>query len=347
MSGGNRRDYARIAAVQQLRTAVLGNFAIRLFELDRDTEQRRVFGELLERILGYEPQWAVDTDDGGNFYLKFIWEGESGVQTHTSEGMGDGMISLFVILDALRDAATGSTTVIDEPELSLHPQFQRRLRKLMSDLSTDRQIIYSTHSPYFISWSDIGNGARVTRVFKTSKGTLTATPSASTLEAVRGLSESNQFNPHILGLDANEIFFLEGSVLLTEGQEDVVILPKVLDQVGVRLNASYFGWGSGGATNMNKLCQLVYELGYSKVVGILDNDMTEVRDLLAADFPDYQFVCIPAADVRDKKARKAVDAKAGLVDSSLVLKDQHRESTRQLFEGVSAYLKEGPPSEIV
>lgn len=347
MMGGTRRDYARIGTVQQLRTAVLGNFAYRLFELDRDKEQRRVFGGLLERILGYEPQWAVDTDDGGSFYLKFVWEGESGVQTHTSEGMGDGMISLFVIIDALRDAAPGSTTVIDEPELSLHPQFQRRLRALMSDLSADRQIIYSTHSPYFISWNDIGNGASVTRVFKTSKGTVTATPTTSTLEAVRGVSESNQFNPHVLGLDANEIFFLEGGVLLTEGQEDVVILPKVLDQVGVRLNASYFGWGSGGATNMSKLCHLVHELGYTKVVGVLDNDMTEVRDQLATDFPQYRFVCIPAADVRDKKARKAVDAKAGLVGSDLVLKEEHKEATQQLFESVAAYLKEGPPPEIV
>ncbi len=347
MSLGSRRDYARVGSVQQLRTAVLGNFALRLFELDKDEEKRKVFGELLQRILGYEPRWAVDTDDGGQFYLKFVWEGESGVQTHTSEGMGDGLISLFVILDALRDAGPGSATVIDEPELSLHPQFQRRLRALMSDLSVDRQIIYSTHSPYFINWDDIGNGARVIRVFKTPKGTATATPTVSTLEAVRGVSESNQFNPHVLGLDANEVFFLEGGVLLTEGQEDVVILPRVLDQVYVRLSASYFGWGSGGATNMGKVCQLVHELGYPKVVGVLDNDMTDVRDKLAEQFPNYQFVCVPAADIRDKAARKAADAKSGLVDSKLVLKNEHKDAVKQLFESVATYFEAGPPSEIL
>jgi hypothetical protein len=126
-----------------------------------------------------------------------------------------------------------------------------------------------------------------------------------------------------------------------------VILPRVLEQVGVRLNASYFGWGSGGATNMVKVCQLVHELGYLKVVGVLDDDMTHVRDALAADFPNYRFVCIPAADIRDKEARKSVSAKAGLVDSKLVLKEGHKVATTELFESVATYLEEGPPAEIV
>lgn len=320
---------------------------MRLFELDRDEAQRKAFGELLERVLGYEPTWALDSDDVGNFFLRFLWEGDSGVLSHTSEGLGDGLISLFVILDALRDAPPASTTVIDEPELSLHPQFQRRLQALMSEMSAERQIIYSTHSPYFVNWADIGNGARVTRVFKTPNGTSTATPTPETLAAVLALSDSNQFNPHVLGLDANEVFFLEGGVLLTEGQEDVIVLPRVLDQVGVRLNASYFGWGTGGASNMGKLCQLLSELGYSKVAGILDNDMQAVREQLEKEFPTYFFVCIPADDVRDKKERGPSAAKTGLVDSKLALKDEFKVPTKELFEGVGTYLAQGSPSEIV
>jgi predicted ATPase len=344
---GGRGDYGRIASIQQLRQSALANFAMRLFELDRDEDQRKAFGNLLERVLGYEPQWALDSDDSGNFFLRFMWEGDNGVQSHTSEGLGDGLISLFVILDALRDAAPGSTTVIDEPELSLHPQFQRRLQRLMSEMSGDRQIVYSTHSPYFVDWADIANGASVTRIFKTSSGTTTATPTPATFAAVHGMADSNQFNPHVLGLDANEVFFLEGGVLLTEGQEDVVVLPKVLEQVGVRLNASYFGWGAGGATNMRKLCQLLMELGYAKVVGILDNDMQSVRAELEEAFPAYMFVCIATDDIRDKKERGPVNAKVGLVDSRLALRAEYAKPTKELFETVSSYLAQGSIPEIL
>jgi hypothetical protein len=47
--------------------------------------------------------------------------------------------------------------LIDEPELDLHPQMQKKLALLLSEEAKTRQIIVCTHSPYFINWEDYLN----------------------------------------------------------------------------------------------------------------------------------------------------------------------------------------------
>jgi predicted ATPase len=63
------------------------------------------------------PSWYIERADNGQYYLKF----KSGDSFHTSEGLGEGFISLLFIVDALYDSEPGQTVVIDEPELSLQP----------------------------------------------------------------------------------------------------------------------------------------------------------------------------------------------------------------------------------
>ena len=71
---------------------------------------------------------------------------------HSSNGAGDGYINIFNIVDALYDSTEDNIIIIDEPEISLHPDLQRRLFKLLVEYSKDKQIIVSTHSPYFVDW---------------------------------------------------------------------------------------------------------------------------------------------------------------------------------------------------
>ena len=56
--------------------------------------------------------------------------------------------------------------VIDEPELSVHPALQKRLMALFLEYSKTHQIIVCTHSPYFVNWEAIVNGANLIRVVK-------------------------------------------------------------------------------------------------------------------------------------------------------------------------------------
>ena len=120
--------------------------------------------------MGEPPKWTIDRIDTGQHFIKFHL-GQPQFY-HSSEGVGDGIISLFVIATALYELErppAQSMVVIDEPELSLHPYYQRRLRTVLSELSLDHQIVCATHSPYFVNWRDIENGAEITRAYKNAE----------------------------------------------------------------------------------------------------------------------------------------------------------------------------------
>lgn len=92
---------------------------------------------------------------------------------------------------------------------------------LFSEYSADRQVIVATHSPYFIDLRAISSGAHLVRVVGDKKaGTIVY---ELTDPAIADLAPGNRNNPHVFGLDAKELFFQEDSVILTEGQEDVVM----------------------------------------------------------------------------------------------------------------------------
>lgn len=333
-----RESYAYDYQVPALKAQIIDAFAGRLFKINRDPESRRDFEALLGRIVNPLPDWTIDQNDMGQYYLKFRWGSNVQSHAHSSDGLGEGLVSLFFIIDSLYDSLPGSMTVIDEPELSLHPQFQKRLRLVMSELAKDRQIVYATHSPYFVSWADIDRGARIARVHKSSIGTQISQPSDELLAKVSRLSK-DRHNPHLLGLDASEVFFLEDRVILVEGQEDVVRMPAVLDALNVSLDGSFFGWGVGGAEKMETIAGLLDEMNYESVVGILDNDKTLRRDALASRFPQYKFLCIPADDIRTKPAR-SVDAKHGLLDERGLIRAEYESESRLIFGEAKSYLEE-------
>jgi predicted ATP-dependent endonuclease of OLD family len=144
-------------------------------------------------------------------------------------------------------------------------------------------------------------------------------------------------NPHILGLDAKEAFFLDDKILLVEGQEDVIYYNKVLTELKKKLSANFYGWGVGGAEKMDVIAWLLHELGFKKVIGILDNDKEQNKAKLQADFPEYKFLCIPAEDIRTKDER-TIKAKKGLLDDKYRLREEYRKDTERLFGEIESFL---------
>ncbi len=124
------------------------------------------------------------------------------------KGSGDGIWSVFTICDALYDSEAGSVIAIDEPELSLHPAYQKRIIQLFKEYSKDRQIIINTHSPYFVDMDSLVNGACLYRTIKNSAGDIDVFPLSE--ESKKRISEDflkNINQPHTLGTEAREIFF--------------------------------------------------------------------------------------------------------------------------------------------
>ncbi|HFR4187376.1 TPA: ATP-dependent endonuclease [Bacillus cereus] len=252
--------------------------------------------------------------------------------------MGEGLVSLFCIIDALYDSKPGSTIIIDEPELSLHPSLLRRLAQVFKEESKDKQIVISTHSPYFIDFSAIEVGVNIVRVYLENEESRVAQLSDEFRKKIKGL-RNNLYNPHILGLDAKEVFFLEDCIILVEGQDDVIYYPKIAQELQINIEGNFFGWGVGGASNMSIISRILKDLGYKKVIGILDNDKPAEKEELENEFTDYKYFVIPAKDVRTKEATKAREQVEGLLDDkNKAIRPEYKGDATNILNDINQYL---------
>jgi hypothetical protein len=149
----------------------------------------------------------------------------------------------------------------------------------------------------------------------------------------------NDNNPHILGLVAQEILFVEDHVILVEGQEDVVFFKRVQAEIEP-LAGTFFGWGVGGAENMDKIATILKELGFARVVGVLDGNRADLAQTLSDQFPAFHFFTIPTNDIRTKSESRAKPAVFGLLDDeNNKVRPELFVKTKQLLKGANLYLK--------
>lgn len=141
-----------------------------------------------------------------------------------------------------------------------------------------------------------------------------------------------------MGLDARELFFQEDCVLLTEGQEDVLLYPRVFDQLGLSMPATLFGWGAGGAGNIKHLCAVLHDLGFNRVGALFDNDKEADCAEAQLAFPGYRFDMIPAKDVKTKKGRKRDDEVVpGLLDEKYRMREELKAPAKKVIDAMIEY----------
>lgn len=312
----------------------MSQFTGRLFDLHNDPEKKQAFDQLMEEVVGYPIDWTIDLGDGqyGQSYFLKVTTGD-GVN-HTSEGLGDGIISLIFILDALYDSQETTLLVIDEPELSLHPQLVRRLGQVLARYAADRQIVVFTHSPSLVSWDHIAAGAEIARVYKDGPDSRLAQVRRETIAEV-SKARGNWRVPHTLGQDANEALFLDDRIIVVEGAEDAALLPTVAELAGVGLKGNIFGWGAGGKDNVPKIVALLEDLGFKKIAAVLDNNAQEAVQRIRDAHPGVLVEEIPAADIRDKPDKGVT----GLLDErGKVLREDLKEPARQVLERLAQFL---------
>lgn len=300
----------------QFRGSQLNNFTYRLFDANKHSNE---FNMLFWKILGRKLEWTIDQDDSNQYYVKIK---KTNTVFHNSDGLGEGIVSLLFIVDALFEAKPDELIVIDEPELSLHPQLQLRLLNEILELTKSIQVVISTHSPNMISIDAAINGGEIARIFEKENRSIIANID-NTCRSYFKSYISNIYNPHIVGNDARACFFAEDGYIITEGQEDVLLMPKILEQIDLPNEITFFGFGAGGANNISQIAYILKCLGFSHIGALFDGDKKQEYKKFLTDFEaeGYKAWIIPADDIRDKNAINR-NFKSGLLDSKNCLKDE-------------------------
>lgn len=311
------------------------DFGSRLLNIYRN-DKFEIFQKELEKIITPLPDWTIDAGSQNMLYLKFKF----GDIYHSSIGAGDGFVNIFTIVDSLYDAKDGETILIDEPEISLHPDIQKKLMEFLVEHSANKQIIICTHSPYFIDWSAMENGMSLFRTKKHDDNDIEIYKLQESKENIKSIT-NDQRNPHILGLDAKEIFFLTDNIILTEGQEDVIYYNKIFKLKNFDCNVSFFGWGAGSADKMDHFLRIFEEFGYEKVFVILDHDKMKLKQALELKYKKYCFFCTDADDVRNKEVSSDINKTKELIES--IKSDTNLEFCNQILDLINDRfkLKEG------
>jgi ABC-type glutathione transport system ATPase component len=107
-------------------------------QIDKATASRQRLKELLEsmytgnkRIVFSEKEISVEVGISGKLRLPALSSGEKQL--------------FFICLATLR--ANGNSLIIDEPELSMHVDWQKKLVASLRELNPEMQLIMATHSP--------------------------------------------------------------------------------------------------------------------------------------------------------------------------------------------------------
>ena len=285
-NGGNQ-NYRRVELMQ----SIGGRFQNII-----NSRYREVFDYELKYILGYLPKWALEIDDSNNFYIAF----QDGKTINDNSGAGDGFINLFIILTSIYDAPDDATIIIDEPEISLHPDVQKRLMERLVKHSKDKQIILSTHSTHFIDLELLKHGAKLFRFNKTKESTKISTIKKKNIYRIEKLINAVE-QPYLLDSKSKEIFF-QNKIILVEGIDDYYCYRKIFENYHYKTSGEFYGWGVGGAERIEHLLEILHDLKYEQVVVILDGDKQDLRKSLSIKYRKYRIYCIPTVDIRDKDA---------------------------------------------
>jgi putative ATP-dependent endonuclease of the OLD family len=170
-------------------------------------------------MLGYG--WHLEHDEE---QTKFRLGLTRGKMTFFSEIFSSGereIIHFLVSLFALN--VRDGLILVDEPELHLHPRWQRMFLRLFKELAPERnnQFIIATHSPVFVSPDTIQNVIRTYR--RPNEG--------SCKVALREMEElpSKKQLVRMINSQNNERLFFADKVILVEGITDRVVIGSLVE----------------------------------------------------------------------------------------------------------------------
>lgn len=216
--------------------------------------------------ISFQSLTSLDFYKSLNLFVK-----ENGYSSNAID-LGSGFQNALVIaiLKAFEERKkSGALFLIEEPEMFLHPQMQRSLYKTIRKIGETNQVIYTTHSPHFVTIPEYDE------VFLVSKNENGETARRkSSLEKSSALEEKfrKELDP-----ERNELFFSK-KVLFVEGDTEKLAIPEYakreeydLDNAGVTIVEV------GGKRNLKMFVDIAISFGIPTGL-IYDTDSSDFGD---------------------------------------------------------------------
>jgi predicted ATP-dependent endonuclease of OLD family len=240
-------------------------------ELFRQDEEVKFVNKYIKK-LGYEELEYKEHDPINNFYQTII-KTKGGKFFELSKASSGEKEILNILLGISALNVRNGVIIIDEPELHLHPLWQKILLDLFFELSQEKgiQFFLVTHSPNFITPKSITNVYRVYAV--DGKSSVIPPP---TLDQ----SEKDLFQ--IVNVFNNEKIFFTDIVILVEGDIDNILYKAILEKLRESISS----------TMVIEIIEVKGKNNFEKFKKFLDK--WKIKSYIIAD-KDYK--CPPSSDI--------------------------------------------------
>lgn len=180
---------------------------------------------------------------------------------------GVGVQSLIVLSLAqklaLSKAHPQCLLAIEEPEAHLHPKTIHEIKKVLSEITCNNQLIITTHSPLLVNTNEVQSNIIVSR---------NNAHHAASLKEIR----------EVLGVLASDNLLFADNNILVEGESDERILRKILPSISPKIkkalkNDSLFIVNCQGASKVSSFVDWTRNCLY-KVHVVLDSDSEGQRE---------------------------------------------------------------------
>lgn len=208
---------AQLAMKHRLLQEQLDGNAFEEFHTDPQIKRlTRAFSEL-----GYD--WALKciNTQRNSYDVQLTKQGTSFFLTQASSGERE-LFTYLLAIFALN--VRNALIIVDEPELHLHPKWQKSLLRIFKNLADEsgNRFLLATHSPTFISPESI---RYVSRVYSRDRRSHIARLTSSSLPESKHLL-------NIVNSQNNESIFFADTVILVEGISDRIFFEALLDKFG-------------------------------------------------------------------------------------------------------------------
>ena len=137
------------------------NIALVLQSILRNKENRLKLTTILNNFLPFIGGVSIETnlDKSCSYKITETYSNRS----FYANFLSDGTVSIIALIVALYFEEKSKIIILEEPERNIHPKLLASLLSCAEEISTEKQVIITTHNPEFLKYANINNLLLVSR----------------------------------------------------------------------------------------------------------------------------------------------------------------------------------------